>query len=142
MNIGEAAKASGVSAKMIRYYESVGLIDPAARSEAGYRVYSENDLHVLRFIKRARTMGFPMERIETLLGLWRDGDRNSAEVKKLALGHVVELERQIAEMQAVADTLRKLAATCHGDNRPHCPILDDLSAEHEAPARVPKRRRA
>lgn len=142
MNIGEAAKASGVSAKMIRYYESVGLIDPAARSESGYRVYSENDLHVLRFVKRARTMGFSMERIEVLLGLWRDGDRNSAEVKKLALGHVAELERQIAEMQAVADTLRKLAQTCHGDNRPDCPIIDDLSEEHLAPARAPKRRRA
>jgi Cu(I)-responsive transcriptional regulator len=142
MNIGEAAKATGVSAKMIRYYESVGLIDPAARSEAGYRVYGEDDLHVLRFIKRARKMGFPMERIEMLLGLWRDGDRNSAEVKKLALHHVADLERQIAEMQAVADTLRKLAATCHGDNRPHCPILDDLSEEHAAPARQHKRRRA
>ena len=142
MNIGEAAKATGVSAKMIRYYESVGLIDPAARSESGYRVYSENDLHVLRFIKRARKMGFPMERIETLLGLWRDGDRNSAEVKKLALGHIADLERQIEEMQAVADTLRKLAATCHGDDRPDCPILNDLSAEHDAPARTPKRRRA
>lgn len=141
MNIGEAAKASGVSAKMIRYYESVGLIDPAARSESGYRVYSENDLHVLRFVKRARKMGFSMERIETLLGLWRDGERNSAEVKKLALGHIAELESQIAEMQAVAATLRKLAATCHGDNRPDCPILDDLSAEHDAPARAPKRRR-
>ena len=142
MNIGEAAKASGVSAKMIRYYESVGLIDPAMRSESGYRVYGENDLHVLRFVKRARKMGFSMERIETLLGLWRDGERNSAEVKKLALGHIAELEQQIAEMQAVADTLRKLAATCHGDNRPDCPILDDLSAEHETPGRAPKRRRA
>ena len=141
MNIGEAAKATGVSAKMIRYYESVGLIDPAARSESGYRVYSENDLHVLRFIKRARKMGFSMERIETLLGLWRDGDRNSAEVKKLALGHIAELEKQIAEMQAVAGTLRKLAATCHGDTRPDCPILDDLSEEHAAPARATKRRR-
>ncbi|MEX0838804.1 MAG: Cu(I)-responsive transcriptional regulator, partial [Parvibaculum sp.] len=141
MNIGEAAKTSGVSAKMIRYYESVGLIDPAARSDSGYRVYGEDDLHVLRFIKRARKMGFPMERIEVLLGLWRDDKRSSAEVKKLALRHVADLEMQIAEMQAVADTLRKLAATCHGDDRPHCPILDDLSEEHAAPARQHKRRR-
>jgi MerR family copper efflux transcriptional regulator len=126
MNIGQAAKASGINAKLIRYYESIGLIAPAGRTESGYRVYGETDLHLLRFIKRARSLGFGMERIARLIGLWRDRERSSAEVKAIALDHVVELEAKIAEMQGMVDTLKHLASACHGDSRPECPILSDL----------------
>lgn len=127
MNIGEAAKASGVSAKLIRYYESIGLIPEAGRTGSGYRVYGPNEVNVLRFIKRARTLGFGIERIQTLLGLWQDRDRASAEVKRVALEHVAELEAKIAELTAMSDTLRHLADCCHGDDRPECPILRDLA---------------
>jgi Cu(I)-responsive transcriptional regulator len=126
MNIGEAASASGVSAKMIRHYESIRLIHAAARSDAGYRNYTAPDVHVLRFIKRARTLGFSMKDIGVLLGLWQ-GQRPSAEVKQVALTHIAELDRKIAEMQGMRNALGHLAEHCHGDGRPDCPILDELA---------------
>ncbi len=129
MNIGEASKASGVGAKLIRYYESIGLIPEAGRTAAGYRVYSGNDVNVLRFIKRARTLGFSIERIQRLVGLWQDRNRPSAEVKRVALDHVAELEAKITELRAMSDTLKELANACHGDDRPDCPILRDLAHE-------------
>lgn len=129
MNIGDAAKASGVSAKLIRYYESIGLIPEAGRTASGYRVYTGNDVNVLRFIKRARTLGFSIERIQVLVGLWQDRNRPSAEVKRVALDHVAELEAKIAELRAMSDTLKDLANACHGDDRPDCPILRDLAHE-------------
>ena len=127
-NIGEASALTGVSAKMIRHYESTGLIPPASRTFANYRFYSEADLHRLRFIKRARTLGFSMKQIEQLLGLWSDPGRSSAEVKQLALAHARDLSQRIAEMQSMQRTLERLAKHCHGDHRPECPILDDLAA--------------
>ena len=134
MNIGEAAKASGVNAKLIRYYESIGLIPEAGRTASGYRVYTPNDVNVLRFIKRARTLGFSIERIQTLVGLWQDRSRSSAEVKRVALEHVAELEAKIAELRTMSETLKHLAHACHGDDRPDCPILKDLAHEDEAVA--------
>jgi MerR family copper efflux transcriptional regulator len=128
MNIGKAAAASGVSAKMIRYYESIGLLAAARRTDAGYRAYTDEDVHVLRFIRRARDLGFAVAGIAELLALWRDQGRASADVKGIALAHVAELERKIAQLQGMADTLRTLAAHCHGDARPDCPILTDLDA--------------
>ena len=128
MNIGKAAAASGVSAKMIRYYESIDLLAAARRTDAGYRFYTDEDVHVLRFIRRARDLGFSLADIAELLALWRDQRRASADVKRIALEHVVALERKIAELQGMASTLRTLAAHCHGDARPDCPILTDLDA--------------
>ena len=126
-NIGEAAAISGVSAKMIRHYESIGLLSPAERTFAGYRIYSDNDIHRLRFIKRARVLGFPIKQIEVLLGLWDNRERASSEVKELARAHADELGRKIKEMQAMQQTLLDLARRCHGDDRPDCPILEDLA---------------
>lgn len=126
MNIGEAASASGVSTKMIRYYESIGLIAGAARTLSGYRTYGDSEIQMLRFIKRARNLGFSIKSISELLALWRDHSRHSADVKKLALNHIAELERKIAEMRSMANTLSHLAHACAGDNRPDCPILEDL----------------
>ena len=126
-NIGEAAAATGVSAKMIRHYEGIGLIPPASRTFAGYRLYADADLHRLRFIKRARGLGFSMKQIETLLALWNDQGRASAEVKKLAQAHADELGARIEEMQAMQRTLLDLARHCRGNQRPECPILDDLA---------------
>lgn len=134
MNIGEAAQASGVSAKMIRYYERVGLILPAERTEAGYRTYSDNDVHTLRFIRRTRDLGFTMEGIAELLSLWRDRSRHSADVKKLALAHAAVLERKIAELQGMVATLDTLASCCAGDDRPDCPILAELATDAPPPA--------
>lgn len=128
MNIGEAAKRSGVSAKMIRYYESIGLIDVAQRTQAQYRVYAADDVHTLRFVRRSRNLGFSLEESRALLALWRDKSRASADVKQLAMAHVSDLEAKAAELQAMADTLRHLAEHCHGDGRPDCPILSDLAA--------------
>lgn len=127
MTIGEAAAASGVSAKMIRYYETTGLIARAARSGAGYRHYTEADVHTLRFIRRARDLGFTTEAIAELLALWHDRSRHSADVKEIALGHVASLRERIAALEAMAATLTTLAAHCHGDQRPDCPILQDLA---------------
>jgi MerR family gold-responsive transcriptional activator of gol and ges genes len=126
MNIGEAAKASGVSAKMIRYYESTGLIPTAGRTGSGYRVYSDTEVQMLRFIRRSRDLGFPVEKIEELLALWRDRSRHSADVKRLAQEQIDGLERKIAEMRAMKETLQHLADACCGDHRPDCPILVDL----------------
>ncbi|MET1028588.1 MAG: Cu(I)-responsive transcriptional regulator [Dongiaceae bacterium] len=136
MNIGEAAKASGVSAKMIRHYEAIGLLPKVKRTEANYRYYDEVEVHALRFIHRARSLGFPLETIRQLLALWRDRRRSSASVKELALSHVAELEIKIAEMQSMAKTLKHLAHHCHGDARPDCPILEDLAGldERSGPA--------
>jgi MerR family transcriptional regulator, copper efflux regulator len=126
MNIGQAADAAGVSAKRIRYYEHIGLIDVVARSEAGYRVYKEHDLHTLRFVRRSRQLGFSIPEIATLLALWRDRQRSSADVKQVAFDHVQELRSKIAELQSMVDTLDHLASHCDGDSRPECPILSDL----------------
>ncbi|KND54679.1 Cu(I)-responsive transcriptional regulator [Candidatus Paraburkholderia schumanniana] len=127
MNIGEAARASGVTAKMIRYYESVGLLNPVGRTSSGYRVYGEHEVHALRFVRQARRLGFPVEDIRKLLALWQDRSRASAEVKSIALEHVAELDRRIAELTGMRDTLAYLANHCHGDERPDCPILDKLA---------------
>lgn len=127
VTIGDAAKASGVNAKLIRYYESIGLIPQAGRTASGYRLYSPAEVHVLRFVRRARGLGFSIEQIQTLVGLWRDRDRSSAEVKRVAQAHMDELEAKIAELTAMRDSLRRLAEACHGDDRPDCPILHDLA---------------
>lgn len=128
VDIGEAARGSGVSAKMIRHYEDIGLLPTVGRTSAGYRIYRETDVHRLRFVKRARDLGFNMEEIGRLLALWNDRRRKSAEVKRLALQHAAELERKIAELEAMRRSLTDLAHHCHGDERPECPILDDLAA--------------
>jgi Cu(I)-responsive transcriptional regulator len=125
MNIGEAAERSGVSAKMIRHYETIGLIS-AARQANGYRSYGPDDVAVLRFIRHARDLGFPLEDVRKLLALWRDRGRTSAEVKRLALAHIAALEEKAAALRAMAESLRHLAAHCHGDGRPDCPIIAEL----------------
>jgi Cu(I)-responsive transcriptional regulator len=127
MNIGQAAAASGVSAKMIRHYEENGFVPKAGRTVAGYRIYRESEVHMLRFIRRARDLGFSLKEIKELLGLWNNRRRASGDVKKLVQRHVKELDRKVEEMQAMRRTLVDLSRHCHGDNRPDCPILDDLS---------------
>ena len=129
MNIGEAASRSGVSAKMVRHYESLGLLPRISRTDAGYRQYTDNDVHTLRFIRRARDMGFSMAEIAALLKLWQNKRRASADVKRIALAHAADLHRRIEEMASMKRTLERLADCCHGDQRPDCPILDEL-AEH------------
>ncbi len=126
MNIGQAAKRSGLSAKMIRYYEAIGLLQAAQRSEAGYRYYQPQDLHTLAFIKRSRDLGFSLEEVGKLLTLWQDRQRASSDVKALARQHIDELNRKIEELTSLRDTLQELVHTCHGDDRPDCPILKDL----------------
>ncbi|WP_439817294.1 Cu(I)-responsive transcriptional regulator [Zavarzinia sp. CC-PAN008] len=128
MNIGTAARQSGLSPKMIRYYERVGLLPHADRSDGNYRTYSASDVHMLRFVKRARALGFSLAQTGALLKLWQDQGRSSADVKRLALEHVAELEQRMAELAQMAETLRDLARACHGDRRPDCPILGDLAA--------------
>ncbi|WP_460901669.1 Cu(I)-responsive transcriptional regulator [Paraburkholderia jirisanensis] len=128
MNIGEAASASGVTAKMIRYYESVGLLAAATRTAAGYRVYGAQEVHSLRFIRQARRLGFLVDDIRRLLALWHDRSRASAEVKTIALEHVADLDRRIAELTEMRDTLAHLANHCHGDDRPDCPIIEQLAS--------------
>jgi MerR family copper efflux transcriptional regulator len=135
MNIGEAAARSGVSAKMIRYYEEVGLIRKVRRTDSSYRIYDDADVHSLRFIKRARDLGFPVERIRELLRLWTDQSRTSHEVKDIALAHVAELDADIVRLTELRDALRHLANKCHGDDRPQCPILEDLSGDSPSVAR-------
>jgi MerR family copper efflux transcriptional regulator len=130
MNIGEAAKACGVSAKMIRHYEQAGLIRPALRTQGNYRVYSNEDIEVLRFVRQARRLGFATKQIAVLLGLWQDRERPSREVKRLAQQHIAELELRIKELTDMKDTLAHLAQHCKGDARPHCPILEGLAAAH------------
>lgn len=127
MNIGQAAEASGLPPKTIRYYESVGLIPAAERTGSGYRVYGETDIQTMRFIRRARDLGFSVETVEQLLALWRDRNRPSSEVKSLALRHLEALDRKIAELEAMRRALLHLADHCQGSERPDCPILDDLS---------------
>lgn len=128
MNIGEAAKASGVSAKMIRYYEDTGLTPAAGRTSSGYRTYGKTEVQILRFIRRSRDLGFSVEKITELLALWRDRSRHSADVKRLAQEQIEGLRLRIAEMQAMVQTLTTLADACCGDHRPECPILEDLGA--------------
>ena len=140
MNIGKAAAASGVSAKMIRYYEAIGLIPEASRTDSGYRDYSEKDVHTLRFIRHARDLGFSVEKMTELLALWRDRSRASADVKRVALEHVEELERKARELQEMSMTLKHLAENCRGNARPDCPIIDELSADGKSD-RTPKTRR-
>ena len=132
MNIGEAATGSGVSAKMIRYYESIGLIANVSRTDAGYRIYSNDDVHTLRFIRRSRDLGFSVEQMGILLALWSDRSRASADVKQIALDHIAELERKMHELRDMTRTLRHLVDHCQGNGRPHCPIIEDLSKGHEA----------
>ena len=126
MNIGQAAEASGVSAKAIRYYEASGLIAPAGRSEGGYRVYGEADIRTLRFIHRARDLGFSIDRIRRLLDLWQDKSRASRDVKRLALDHIADIAAKIIAMSIMRDAVQELADKCEGDDRPECPILRDL----------------
>lgn len=126
-NIGEAAARSGVSAKMVRHYESLGLLPEVARTDAGYRQYTESNVHTLRFIRRARDLGFSMAEIAELLKLWQNQGRASADVKRIALDHAADLHRRIEEMTAMKRTLERLADCCHGDHRPDCPILDELA---------------
>ena len=126
MKIGQASSASGVSQRMIRHYEKIGLIPEAARRDSGYRDYDDRDLHTLRFIGRARDLGFPIEDIRALLALWIDRSRSSADVKRLALSRAAELRERIAVLNGMRKTLEHLAASCHGDDRPDCPILHDL----------------
>ncbi|MGS1107862.1 Cu(I)-responsive transcriptional regulator [Achromobacter anxifer] len=130
MNIGEASKSSGISAKMIRYYESIGLISPAGRTDSGYRVYSDHDLHTLHFVRRARDLGFSVEQMNELLALWKDRSRASADVKRIALEHVQELERKAEALRDMAATLKHLAEHCQGNDRPDCPILEGLGCKH------------
>ena len=129
MKIGQASKESGVSQRMIRHYESIGLIPPPARRDSGYRDYDAQDVHTLRFIRRARDLGFPVEEIGRLLALWHDRDRASAEVKAIALARAAELKRKARELDEMRRTLEHLAYHCHGDTRPDCPILADLEGE-------------
>ncbi|RZI41358.1 Cu(I)-responsive transcriptional regulator [Herbaspirillum sp. HC18] len=131
MNIGEASSASGVTAKMIRYYESIDLIKAGRRSESGYRIYGDNDVHTLRFIKRARNLGFSLEQIKDLLSLWQDPKRASADVKAIAREHLAELDNRIRELTEMRDTLRHLEHACSGDHRPDCPILHSLESPQE-----------
>ncbi len=131
MNIGHAAEASGVSAKMIRHYESIGLVPRAERQDSGYRDYGPEDVHRLGFVRRARDLGFSLERIRVLLGLWGDPSRTSAEVKALALTHIKELEEKARHLQEMATVLRRLAVACDGDGRPDCPIIASLETVQE-----------
>lgn len=135
-NIGEAAKQTGVPAKTIRYYESIGLLPPPARAENNYRFYGPQDIATLCFIQRARALGFTLKDVTSLLELWRDKRRASADVKALALGHIRAVERRIAELESIRRTLVDLTDRCHGDDRPDCPILGDLAGDDAG--RVPR----
>ena len=137
MTIGEAAKASGVSAKMIRHYESVGLFPEAVRTESGYRQYTEKEVSTLRFVRQSRDLGFSIEQIRELLGLWQDRKRPSRQVRALALAHIEELDEKLEELQAMKATLEHLVHCCHGDDRPDCPIIDSLAQERSELERRP-----
>lgn len=136
MNIGAAAKASGVTAKMIRHYESVGLFPEAARTDAGYRQYSDKEVATLRFIRHSRDLGFSIEQIRELLGLWQNRKRPSRQVRALAQAHLAELDEKLQELLAMKATLEHLVQCCHGDDRPDCPIIETLALD-EAPAAAP-----
>jgi MerR family copper efflux transcriptional regulator len=129
-SIGEAAKLTGLSAKMIRHYETLGLVKPGNRTQANYRVYQMRDIHLLRFIKSARELGFSMKQIAILASLWQDSKRNSAEVKKLAQEHIQDMDERIQSLQKMRQALSELANRCHGDDRPECPILDAMACTH------------
>ncbi len=131
--IGEAARRAGVSARMVRHYESLGLLPPVGRTDSGYRQYTEADVHALRFIGRARGLGFSMEEIRELMGLWQNQARASSQVKRIAQAHIDDLAERIAAMQAMQRTLQSLVQCCHGDQRPECPILDDLASPEPRP---------
>lgn len=147
MNIGAAAQASGISAKMVRHYEEIGLIPKARRTYAGYRMYTQSDVHTLRFIKQSRNLGFSIEKIGQLLALWQNRSRTSRKVKELARAHIQELEERIREIQDMKRTLDRLVKHCHGDDRPDCPILEGLEKTlpvpdtHRALDGINKRRR-
>jgi Cu(I)-responsive transcriptional regulator len=141
MNIGRAALTSGVSAKMIRHYESIGLLPAAGRTFAGYRIYRDNDVHTLKFIRRARDLGFSIREIAALVGLWQNRRRTSSEVKKLVERQVLQLDEKIRALQAMRNTLSHLAGNCHGDSRPACPIIDDLASDAADPVATPGRAR-
>lgn len=128
MNIGAAAQAAGISAKMVRYYEEIGLMPKVPRSEGGYRTYSANDVHTLRFIRQARNLGFSLQQVAELLNLWHDKNRSSSKVKALALAHIADLDKRIRELNAMKDALSNLATHCHGDDRCECPILDSIAS--------------
>lgn len=130
MNIGMLAKASGVNSNLIRYYESIGLIPVAQRTDSNYRIYRSEDVHLLKFIKRSRNLGFSIPEIEILMGLWNNSERSSAEVKNLANKHIMALEAKVQEIQTVLKTLKQLVESCHGDTRSECPILEDLADGH------------
>jgi MerR family copper efflux transcriptional regulator len=140
MNIGEAAKASGVSAKMIRHYESVGVFPEAARTDSGYRQYSDKEVATLRFIRHARDLGFSIEQIRELLGLWHDRKRPSRQVRALAQAHIQELEEKLRELQEMRATLEHLVRACHGDDRPDCPIIETLESTVPAVGQLRSRR--
>ncbi|MFT4190042.1 MAG: Cu(I)-responsive transcriptional regulator [Comamonas sp.] len=127
--IGQAVRQTGISAKMIRHYEALGLLGDVRRTEAGYRQYDSRDIHTLRFIRRCRDLGFPIPDIAALLALWQDRERASAEVRRIARQHLASLEARIAALQAMKQPLAQLVACCHGDQRPDCPILDDLGSQ-------------
>ncbi len=141
MNIGQAATASGVSAKMIRHYEQVGLFPEPGRTDAGYRQYSEKEVHTLRFIRQARDLGFSIQQIGELVGLWQNRRRPSRQVKALAEAHIRELEQKTQDLLAMKATLEHLVQCCHGDDRPDCPILDTLASESAAPPAAVKARK-
>ena len=127
MTIGKAARDSRVSAKMIRHYESLGLLRQPKRTDSGYRIYDDNDVHTLRFVRRARDLGFSIREIKDLLSLWRNRQRSSADVRTIAQRHIADLESKIVELQQMRQTLEQLVRHCHGDHRPACPILEDLA---------------
>jgi MerR family copper efflux transcriptional regulator len=137
LNIGQAAQASGVSAKMIRHYEGVGLLPEAARSEAGYRQYTERDVRTLQFVRHARALGFSIDEIRDLLSLWQDRQRPSRLVRSLAQAHLDQIGAKLRELQAIQATLQHLVHCCHGDDRPECPIIDSLADPHDGPAVTP-----
>ena len=140
LNIGQAARQSGVSAKMIRHYESQGLLKPVRRTDAGYRIYDASDVHTLQFVRRARGLGFSMREIERLLGFWQNRRRSSGDVRRIAQRHIADLDQKIQELEAMRRTLEDLVHKCHGDHRPDCPILDDLAGAGAEPG--PARRAA
>lgn len=142
MNIGEAAGASGVSAKMIRHYEELGLLPVALRSESGYRQYEQNAVHSLRFIRHARALGFSLAEISELVSLWENRRRPSRQVKALAEAHIKELEQKAGELLAMKSTLEHLVHCCHGDDRPECPILDGLAGDAAMSTEVATKQRA